>query len=139
MASKEKTTVKRVTQWNCRGVKTALPLLTEYCHRFQWDAILLNETKLNPDDRFSIPPYKVFRTDRYRNRGGGAAILAHPTLSPTRMVGYQTHENVEEVVVKIKVGKKYYLLISWYSAQPNYTKSSLEKFFKQFKLPLIIM
>src|SRR5258705_265518 len=139
MASKENTTVKRITQWNCRGMKTALPLITEYCHRFQWDALLLNETKLGPNDRISIPPYKIFRCDRQRNRGGGTAILAHPTLHPIKMVGYRTHEGAEEVVVKITIGKKNYLLITWYSAIPNYSKNTIHAFLKQFDLPLILM
>ena len=139
MASKEKSTIKRIAQWNRRGAKSALKMIMEYCYRHQINAFLLNETKLTPDDRISIPPYRIYRTDRSLNRGGGSAILVHPTLHPIRMGGYLPHRNAEEVVVKIKIGRKHLLLITWYSATPDYTSNSLKTFLSQFDLPKIIM
>ena len=78
----------RLAYWNANGVQTKQLELTDFLHTHDIDAVLINETHLRPHNKFHIPSFRAYRTDRpaptplhSRNIGGGTAILIKASLS----------------------------------------------------------
>lgn len=76
-----------IIQYNCRGI-TSRAKQTEFNYFINIhnpDIVLLSETWLKPKHKFTVPNYKIYRTDRIEI-GGGTAILIksnikHKTLN----------------------------------------------------------
>jgi hypothetical protein len=50
------------------------------------DVALLSETHLNPHERFYIPYYQVYRTDRYPGLKGGTAVAVKKGIPHSHVV-----------------------------------------------------
>ena len=79
----------RLAYWNANGIRNKKLALTDFLHKHNIDAILVNETHLKQQIKFYIPNYRVYRTDRPPPDppppngivGGGTAILIKSSLS----------------------------------------------------------
>ena len=89
----------RLAYWNANGVLNKRLELTDFLHKNNLDAILINETHLQPEIKFFIPCFRTYRTDRLAPSplrsgriGGGTAILVKSSLShsytpiPTQLI-----------------------------------------------------
>lgn len=64
----------RICYWNADGIKDKIPELQNFLIDKQIDIMLLQETKLNPNNKLRILNYEVYRRDRVTHRGGVAII-----------------------------------------------------------------
>lgn len=70
-----------LTTWNARSIKNKREELTQFLTDYDIDILLLQETFLKTTDKFRIPKYKTYRTDRTTGQGGGTAIIIKTTLN----------------------------------------------------------
>lgn len=75
----------RFVAWNTDGVSARRTELATSLVDYDADVVLLSETRLAPNRRFSLPAYTWHRKDRNcpepRATGGGVAILVHRRVS----------------------------------------------------------
>jgi hypothetical protein len=71
--------------------------------------VLFSETHLKPQERFSIPNYQFYRTDRYPERKGGTDDAVRKDI-PHKHVGLPPPASVEATGVYIPVGSSEVLL-----------------------------
>lgn len=86
--------------------------LIHYMNIYQPEIVFLSETKLKPNNRFSVKNYNVFRSDRTETNGGGTAILTRNTVEAVQM---ESHSNFfESCAIKIKTRYQSYVCIAIY-------------------------
>jgi hypothetical protein len=73
------------------------------------DVALLSETHLKPHERFFIPNYHVYRTDRFPGRKGGTAIAVRKGI-PLNHVDLPPLVSIEATGVCIPIGNSEILL-----------------------------
>ena len=71
----------RFVAWNADGVPARRAELAAFLVEYDADVVLLSETHLVPNRRFSLPAYACHRKDKNgpdrRQASGGVAILVH--------------------------------------------------------------
>lgn len=67
--------------WNANGLINKVNELKYFLQDKKIDFACITETHLNSSVKFTIPDYKVIRTDRQNNNGGGVMILIKSTIS----------------------------------------------------------
>lgn len=87
---------------NIRNLYNNRTELTHTITEHKPDIIALNETHLNPTDKFSQRGFTVFRKDRNR-RGGGVAILCRDNLPVSLHKQPEIYDNIEQVTIKIEI------------------------------------
>ncbi len=70
----------RIVVFNARGVAKQKAELTNFLKDNDIDICLLTETFLKPRHKFTIPNYKVHRTDRLTADNGGTAVLVRRSI-----------------------------------------------------------
>jgi hypothetical protein len=80
---------------------------------------LFSETRLKPHERFRIPNYHLYRTDRLPERKGGTAIAIRKGI-PHRQVDLPPLVSIEATGICIPTDKCEVLLAAIYKA-PNHT------------------
>src|SRR5215475_5809101 len=115
-----------ILQWNCRSINSNLPHLLGLVQQTKPLIISLCETWLCIDDSFKLFPYTVFRKDR-EGRGGGVAILLHPSLKVTKVHPINTTQKQIDILAINVSGKNLtpFTVISWYSSQIQLTPQQL--------------
>ena len=61
--------------WNCQGLKPKRKELQNCLLENQIDILRLNETFLEPNFKFHLPGYAIYKNDRLVGTKGGVAIL----------------------------------------------------------------
>ena len=69
-----------VLQWNAEGIYQKKTALTERLHSENIDVACVQETHLNPGNRFNIRGYQTFRMDREGRHKGGVLILVKNSI-----------------------------------------------------------
>lgn len=77
--------------------------LKTFIDLYKPDMLLLNETKLKPINKLSIPKYNFYRNDRTTDEGGGTAILVKSHLVSTQLQCIPTIASFEHTVVKLQL------------------------------------
>lgn len=97
----------KILSWNADGIKNKISLLSYYLHLLKIDVLCLQETHLSPYNKFYIPGYYVYRSDRMTQhnfgRKGGVAIAVKNTIEHYHLNNLQasTFENVR-IIIKTK-------------------------------------
>jgi hypothetical protein len=64
----------KVLAFNANGIGRQRYELSKQMHELHIDVALLSETHLKPHEKFFIPNYHFYRTDRFPGRKGGTAV-----------------------------------------------------------------
>lgn len=70
------TTIRRhlkLMMWNAQTLRRNDVEFKQFLHQNQPHIVSVSETRLSPQDRFSVPGYTVYRKDRNRAGGGGGS------------------------------------------------------------------
>ena len=86
---------------------------------------LLNETHLQPDDKFTTRNYTSYRADRQDRRGGGVAIIIHKSIKH-HVVDLPVLNRLEAVAIKVSIRGRTITLISAYNPPGNIDTNDLE-------------
>ena len=70
-----------ILQWNAEGVYNKKIPLTERLYADNIDVACIQETHLNPKQRFTIRGYQTFRMDREGRHKGGIMILVRNSIA----------------------------------------------------------
>ena len=87
-----------VAQWNAEGIsrkKTGTTKISLYTHI---DVVCIQETHLNPENRFCIRGYETFRLDRQGHKGGIITCVKN-SLASTEIE--RSAGNTENLTIKI--------------------------------------
>jgi hypothetical protein len=79
------------------------------------DVALLSETHLKPHERFHIPNYHFYRTDRFPERKGGTAVAVRKGI-PHNHADLPPLVSVEATGVCIPIGNSEVLLTAVYKS-----------------------
>ena len=90
-------TTLRSLMWNANGVLSRKDELMHFLADQHIDVAFLCETHLNETQRFSVPNYRVYRSDR-PTRGGGTALLIKNCI-PHARVPHRDLRSLEETTV----------------------------------------
>lgn len=86
---------------------------------------LVNETHLQPDDKFTTRNYTSYRADRQDRRGGGVAIIIHKSIKH-HVVDLPVLNRLEAVAIKVSIRGRTITLISAYNPPGNIDTNDLE-------------
>lgn len=103
----------KIVSWNANSIKDKKMELQDFIHNHRPDIVLLQETFLKSNDKFGMPNYITYRTDRDNGRGGGVAILTHKNLQHKRIENYNAGA-IENVAIEIKVRENIWKIASVY-------------------------
>ena len=119
----EETRPLNLLQWNAEGIyNKKLPLL-ERLHTEKIDVACIQETHLNPNNRFQVRGYQPFRLDREGRHKGGVLILVRNDL-PAQEFSIDTQDQAEIQGVKITVQERTITVYNLYC--PTDKKLSLQ-------------
>jgi exonuclease III len=77
----------KVLTFNANGIGRQRYELSKQLQDLRVDVALFSETHLKPHERFSIPNFHFYRTDRHPGRKGGTAVAVEKAF-PTTMQTY---------------------------------------------------
>ena len=92
--------------WNANGVRRDINILTEFLEHFEIDILLINETHLTTNIRFTIKNYTIYRNDGPRAPYGGTAIAIKSTIHHSH-VPTPSFINLEATFITIPVSNTY--------------------------------
>ena len=102
----------RICQWNARSIRTKKEEVGRLIALQKIDVLTVSETWLKPRHKFSIPHYKIFRSDR-TTEGGGVLIAIKNSIQISN-VSYVT--NFTEEFQAIQLDFRDFILISLYNS-----------------------
>lgn len=105
-----------ICTWNCDSIKIRLIEFTQFLSNYNIDLCCLNETKLGPNQRFSVTNYTIYRNDR-NTHGGGVAVLIKNNIKHHQLSSIP-NVTQEHVVLKIFTSIGDFTIIAIYNP-PN--------------------
>ena len=126
LVAKERRHVKlrrslRILQWNADGIRTGLPELTQMVRDVDVDVVLIQESKLGPEDQTpNLPGFAVARRDRLTGpRGGGLLTFVRENLPFREVSAYRDGAEggtLEALSVEILTGRRQrYTIVNVYA------------------------
>ena len=107
---------------NANGLKAKFESLLNIINIFDRPScITIQETKLRNSGSYKIPGYQVFQLNRH-GFGGGLLTAVHDDLAPVLVT---VDEEVELLVVQVKIGNKKIRIFNGYGPQENNPDESL--------------
>lgn len=70
-----------ITSWNANGIRNKKRTFTDFLESHKIDIALVQETFLKPSINFTVPNYRIYRTDRLDNEKGGTLSRLPKTTS----------------------------------------------------------
>lgn len=64
----------KISSWNANGIRNKKRTFIDYLENYKIDVALVQETFLKPSTKFSLPNYRIYRTDRLETEKGGTLI-----------------------------------------------------------------
>lgn len=110
----------RVCAWNAEGLTIRMRELQAAMIEYDCDIYLIGETWLRPGNRFSMPNYRIYRTDRLTGRGGGTAVVIKSKITH-RHVLTPVRPFLEETTVEVELQGAGVVRISSVYASPSRT------------------
>ena len=90
----------KIMQWNCNGIKSKLPELTDFIYQHQIKVAVIQETKLSDKSTSpDIPNFTLVRKDRASDSGGGLAIFIHKSIQFLKLPDLPTDGHTESLGV----------------------------------------
>jgi exonuclease III len=127
MAARVHTPLK-IVAFNVNGIWRQRHELSKQLQNLHIDVALLSETHLKPHERFFIPNYHTYRTDRFPGRKGGTAVAVRRGI-PHNHVDLPPLVSIEATGVCIPNGNNEILLASVYKSQSRaWTDADIMKF-----------
>jgi exonuclease III len=105
----------KVIAFNANGISRQRHEFSKQLQEQKIDVALLSETHLKPRERFCIPNYHVYRTDRYPGRKGGTAVAIRKGVPHTE-VDLAPLVSIEATVVYIPTGNNEVFLAAVYKS-----------------------
>jgi hypothetical protein len=93
-----------VSKFNANGIGRQRYEFSKQLQDQHIDVALFSQTHLKPHERFCIPNYHLYRTDRFPGRKGGTAVAVRK-LIPHNHVDLPLLISVEATGVCIPIGK----------------------------------
>ena len=122
-----------VAQWNAEGISRKKLELQKFLYTHSIDVVCIQETHLNPENRFCIRGYETFRLDRQGHKGG-IIICVKNSLASTEIE--RSAENTEYLTIKIFTKPDSTYITNVYS--PNDQNLNLETLQTQENRHLIV-
>lgn len=113
-----------ICSWNANSISNKIGELINFASHHDIDIILLNETKLKPDDRLRLKGFNVIRKDRpsIANAGaGGVAALIRKGIPFTTL---NLHCSVENVAFRLQDATT--IIAAYNSPHNNFSRSDLD-------------
>lgn len=107
----------RILYWNAEGIKGRKHEFTHILKELDVDVALLNETFLKPQMNFKLAGYKVYRSDRPTDQGGGTAVVVRHNLNHHEVIT-PTLTSIEANAIQLDLKTGPLRLIAAYK-QPN--------------------
>ena len=111
---------------NCAGLKRKMFTLKQEMKSQACAIAMLQETHYKNKGQIRIPNHIVFEATRKKEKGG-TAIIAHTNLKPVLISQYE--DEIEMLVVEVKVANKVMRLITGYGPQENMNENERLPFF----------
>lgn len=89
-----------ICSWNANGIRDRIAGLIEFLERLKIGIMLINETKLNKDDRLKIRGYSCIRKER-QNRAGGVAVLVRKDI-PFQEIKMKSETAIENICIRLE-------------------------------------
>jgi hypothetical protein len=105
----------KVSAFNANGIGRQRYELSKQLRDLYADVALSSETHLKPHERFSIPNFHFYRTDRYPGRKGGTAVAVRKGI-PYNHVDLPLLVSVDATGVCIPIGNSEILLAAVYKS-----------------------
>jgi hypothetical protein len=105
----------KVTAFNAKGIERQRCELSKQLQDLHLDVALFSETHLKPHERFFIPNFHFYRTDRHRDRRTGTAVAVRKGI-PHKHVDIPPLTSVEAIGVCILIGNSEVLLAVLYKS-----------------------
>jgi hypothetical protein len=99
----------KVVAFNANGIERQRYELSKQLQDLHLDVVLFSETHLKPHERFFIPQFHFYRTDRHPGRKGGTAVAVRKGI-PHHHVDLPPLVTVEATGVCIPIGDSQILL-----------------------------
>lgn len=107
----------KIIQFNCRGI-TSFAKQSEFKYFTDIhnpDIILLSETFLKPNHKFTVPYYQIYRTDRLDSNCGGTAILIKTNIKHKSINSPQSNSFNDTTGIKVYLNGQTIKIFSIYS------------------------
>lgn len=121
----------RIAHLNIRSLTANLASLKDYISNNPYDLICLSETWLNStilNTALEIDGYKLFRRDRYNQRGGGICVFVKSNLSVTVLNNF-IPQLTEQLWLTIKINDISYAIGTFYRPP----KQNMDDFINEFE------
>lgn len=71
----------KITSWNANGLRSKKRTFIDFLENHKTDVALVQETFLKPSTKFTLPNYRVYRTDRLETEKGGTLIAVKEKIT----------------------------------------------------------
>mgnify|MGYP000185625789 CR=1 FL=1 len=102
----------KIISFNANGIKKQKLELISLLTELSIDIVCINETHLDEKDRFQIPNYYTYRTDR-PTRGGGTAVVIKRSIAH-RQINIPPLQDIEATAVIIPTDQQEILIAALY-------------------------
>lgn len=120
-----------ISNWNADGIERQRNIVLDFLIRHRIDILCVSETHLLPQQKFAIPGFKIYRSDRHATvASGGVAIVCKNSIK-SHCIPIATLTSIEAVAIQVECHNNEKLnIISTYKP-PNKTliTTDLEKLF----------
>jgi len=121
----------KIAHLNIRSLIANLACLKDYINNNSYDLICLSETWLNPtilNTAVEVDGYKLFRWDRYNQRGGGICVFVKSQLSVTVLHSF-IPQLTEQLWLAIEINDISYAVGTFYRPP----KQNIDDFINEFE------
>ena len=129
----------KIASWNAYSIKAKKLELLKFLQEHEIDVLLVQETFLKPQDKFTLQNYTIIRQDRLRERGGGTLVATRKNIYHYEIPN--PHEELEGTFIAIPTREGTVVLGSLYISPTQGTpfeQEHLEALFEDPSLMVII-
>ena len=125
-----------IITYNANGIKKQKKIFEDFIEKHQPEIILIQETNLKPNTRFSIKNYNTIRNDRTTAQRGGTATLIKQNIKFTHTD--TNKEDETEITIFTKNRKKLTIINKYISPNINFKREDFKELMRNRKNTMII-